>query len=415
MKGLFDHPISVQLHTYLRLPEYDEHLGLLPVLRDHMKKLCNLCLRGEQRLVVLIDDLDRCQVEKIAEVFDAVRLVMDIPQVTVVMAIDPRIAFMAMEKRYEQLADGNRSKAEVARDYLGKIIHLPIRLIEPQGTTDTERAIGDYVREKLFEGAVPVPQRESRPVEMPGPPQKGTRTPEASRLELVETSPDTSASARGMSDLPADSEPELPEPPQQEPPQPGQSAAEQPPPPPVDPLPLPSPSSPSLEPMHETTGERDLFLGLASTYELSNPRLLLRLRNSYRLLKSYLHRRRGRVSGVPADTDDYGDWMRLLFWLEFLHSMPKTPRHWCMAALLADPTDPENTASLCLKRVETTRWRDIAKRVIADKSRRPKTDNDFRSRVQQARTFVMPHGEDGLLSTRKEIIDWLPTAVRDEK
>lgn len=48
---IIEHPISVELETYLSLPNYRKHLGLVPVLRRHINTLCSLRLRqGETRL-----------------------------------------------------------------------------------------------------------------------------------------------------------------------------------------------------------------------------------------------------------------------------------------------------------------------------------------------------------------------------
>ena len=80
---------------------------------------------------------------------DAIRLVMTIPNVIVMICIDHRIAFKAIERHYRTLAEeengSSRSSAEVARDYLGKIIQLPVRL-EPVKHGILEK----YVYEKLF-------------------------------------------------------------------------------------------------------------------------------------------------------------------------------------------------------------------------------------------------------------------------
>ena len=82
------------------------------------------------------------------KVLDAIRLVMTIPNVIVMIGIDHRIAFKAIGKHYEELADGGdtRGAGEIARDYLGKIIQLPLRL-----RAASHEELRDYVFEKLFD------------------------------------------------------------------------------------------------------------------------------------------------------------------------------------------------------------------------------------------------------------------------
>src|SRR5918994_48179 len=87
---LYRHPVAAELWTYFRLPDYGEHLGLLPVMRDQVRELWNIRSRAPDRparLVVVVDDLDRCSPSAIAATLDAVRLVMDMPDVAVIVAL----------------------------------------------------------------------------------------------------------------------------------------------------------------------------------------------------------------------------------------------------------------------------------------------------------------------------------------
>jgi hypothetical protein len=61
------------------------------------------------------------------------------------VAIDPRIAFQAVATHYEKLATKDRPKEQIARDYLSKIVQLPIRLREP-----SLEELGRFVDEKVF-------------------------------------------------------------------------------------------------------------------------------------------------------------------------------------------------------------------------------------------------------------------------
>ncbi len=153
-KKLLDHPLSVELATYLKLPDYGDHLGVIPVMKRHIATLCELCGIGAipeknadcARLVVFIDDLDRCEPTCILDTFDAVRLVMDIPGVIVIIAIDHRIALRAVARHYESVAVRNDEAEEIARDYLGKIVQLSVLLEDP-----TPESLDDFVRRRLFQ------------------------------------------------------------------------------------------------------------------------------------------------------------------------------------------------------------------------------------------------------------------------
>ncbi|MEA3277812.1 MAG: P-loop NTPase fold protein [Pseudomonadota bacterium] len=146
-RRLLEHPLAERLSTYLRLPNYGEHLGEVPVIKSEIKSLCNARLETipNGRLLVIVDDLDRCHPKAIIDTLDAIRLVMDLENVAVILAIDDRIAFRAVAEHYKELADGSRTKEEIARDYLGKIIQIPVNLYDPQ----TEH-IKAFVEQALF-------------------------------------------------------------------------------------------------------------------------------------------------------------------------------------------------------------------------------------------------------------------------
>lgn len=74
-----------------------------------------------RKIVVIVDDVDRLDVEESREVFRLVRAVADFPNVTYIVAFD----------RAPLDFDTNRSP-DIARSYLDKIIQIPIFLPEPE-------------------------------------------------------------------------------------------------------------------------------------------------------------------------------------------------------------------------------------------------------------------------------------------
>jgi hypothetical protein len=130
-------PLAKELLTYVRLPSYAEHLGEIPVMRENINLLCKLRLKEKNgkapRLLFVVDDLDRCSHAGIVKVFEAVRLVLDIENVIVIIAVDQHVALAALALHYAELSDHHKSRNShvIARDYLAKVIHLPITLRKP--------------------------------------------------------------------------------------------------------------------------------------------------------------------------------------------------------------------------------------------------------------------------------------------
>jgi len=106
------------------LIHYQAQLRSLEQFQRNFEKLVKLLLRRPdqetRRLVVLVDDLDRCLPEKAIGVLEAVKLFLDVEGCIFVLALDPDAIETAIRTRY---------KGEVkAREYLEKIIQLPFIL-----------------------------------------------------------------------------------------------------------------------------------------------------------------------------------------------------------------------------------------------------------------------------------------------
>ncbi len=323
-KKLYEHPLSVELRTYLKLPNYGKHLGLIPVLKRHIRILCQIRLgtvqkrkdkrkeelekwdrlsldksvvkEGElpSRLVVFIDDLDRCDPKSITKTLDAVRLVMDVQDVIVILGIDHRIAFRAVGEHYKDLADNRHSKQAIARDYLGKILQLAIVLNQPQA-----KELKSFVSQGLFPNAEALVNEKVKTTDR----NKKESSLTQSNNEAKKTTPENSFESISPEDRVKDQEAEKTE---------GKEEGEE--------------VNLWREEIRFSTKERDLFGELAVVFEFSNPRQLLRLRNSYGLLK-LLHGTGTEIPFTPSYKEQAPKELKailmiLLFWKEFEANHP---------------------------------------------------------------------------------------------
>lgn len=81
--------------------------------------------RGKiDRIVVFIDDLDRCSSEKVIETFETIKLFLDTPACTFVIGADAEKIEQAVGEVYK-VPDGRRRK-----DYLEKIVQIPFTIPE---------------------------------------------------------------------------------------------------------------------------------------------------------------------------------------------------------------------------------------------------------------------------------------------
>lgn len=83
---------------------------------------------GFKRLVVIIDDLDRCSPERIIENLEAIKLFLNVPKTAFVIGADPRIVKYAIEHKYKNNKEIEEDNNRIVIDYLEKLIQLPYAL-----------------------------------------------------------------------------------------------------------------------------------------------------------------------------------------------------------------------------------------------------------------------------------------------
>lgn len=92
-------------------------------------------LKKNLRLVVFVDDLDRCLPEKAIEVLEAIKLFLDVPGCIFLLGLDDKVIARGIEIKYRQLGldadeDGEKRRERLLEGarYLEKIIQLPFQL-----------------------------------------------------------------------------------------------------------------------------------------------------------------------------------------------------------------------------------------------------------------------------------------------
>ena len=109
--------------------------GVLKSVQDELEKALTASTDGTEtrilsgvrsknlKIVVFIDELDRCPLEQIVNVLEAIKLVLARDIFIVFLAIDTRVAAEAIRLRYPDVGD-----PELAREYLEKIVQIPLRV-----------------------------------------------------------------------------------------------------------------------------------------------------------------------------------------------------------------------------------------------------------------------------------------------
>jgi hypothetical protein len=181
--------------------DYRQHLGLVGMVRQDLRRIDEAVtaaneavtpttgtsaaeeLEGEDRLnriVVFIDDLDRCAPARVVEVLEAVHLLLAYRLFVVVIAVDSRWLQQSLRAHYRDLLAGERGGAATPLDYLEKIVQLPYQL--PRMTRGQVRGmISDLVGAEDVDGA----DVGSGTLPEAGPRTGGTEADERERAQRV--------------------------------------------------------------------------------------------------------------------------------------------------------------------------------------------------------------------------------------
>ena len=88
---------------------YEKHVGVVHQAQADLKQISVAMLnskrsfpRGDPRIVLFIDDLDRCPPKKVVETLEAVQLLVKTRLFVVVLAIDAQYVTLCLEKEYRR-------------------------------------------------------------------------------------------------------------------------------------------------------------------------------------------------------------------------------------------------------------------------------------------------------------------------
>lgn len=113
---------------YLKDEESDDANSIVNNVRKFRKEFKE-ALRddGVENVIVLIDDLDRCQPDRIIETLEAIKLFLSVEKMTFIIAADENVIQYAIRKKYPPIENYS---VNLDKEYIEKIIQLPIYIPE---------------------------------------------------------------------------------------------------------------------------------------------------------------------------------------------------------------------------------------------------------------------------------------------
>ncbi len=124
-------PLGQRVLEYAQLPDYKEQRGFQHKVLDDIRAVADTLRRfkrADPKIVIFIDDLDRCSDAKIMEILQAINLVLAESRFYVVMGVDTEMLFRAIQSHYKKAHGSEPDPDNFARRYLRKIIQLSFHL-----------------------------------------------------------------------------------------------------------------------------------------------------------------------------------------------------------------------------------------------------------------------------------------------
>jgi uncharacterized protein YjbI with pentapeptide repeats/Cdc6-like AAA superfamily ATPase len=125
-------PLSRGITTLFQKGKYGTQIGYMADIRSDLEFLEQRLSKDYGRILILIDDLDRCEPDKAVEVLQAINLLLNFNSFIVCLGIDARVVTRAVEMHYKDVLS---SAGASGYEYLDKVVQIPFRILEP---TDEE-------------------------------------------------------------------------------------------------------------------------------------------------------------------------------------------------------------------------------------------------------------------------------------
>ncbi len=157
VKDFLGSPLAVDLKKYMRHPDYVSKVSFIEKFHDDFKKIVSAYV-GEERVYVFVDDLDRCEVPKAAELMESINLMIsENPKLAFVMGMDREKVAAGLAVKHEKLlpylAESTvmcLSEEEAKRrrgvrygySFIEKFIQVPFGLPQPDEKSINEMLMG---------------------------------------------------------------------------------------------------------------------------------------------------------------------------------------------------------------------------------------------------------------------------------
>lgn len=174
VSSLFKDPFQIPADKVFNRPNYRDKIGFLTQFEQDFANIVDLVIDNgfgwkKSKLIIFVDDLDRCEPPKAADIVEAVNLFLDAEGCVFIIGMDSESVSKSIEVKYKDLFA--RMKAENAgvvslgRAFLEKIVQVPFtvpRATFPQIVSMVESTFGRNISTNLVIAQLELAHAESK-------------------------------------------------------------------------------------------------------------------------------------------------------------------------------------------------------------------------------------------------------------
>jgi len=129
----FTKPMSEKVINQLKYPDYKSMLGTREQVKESLDVLINTWIKNsDDKIVIMVDELDRCSEKTIVEFFEALQLFLPIESIVHVITINQESVCYALANNNMHFFDkeivSNKEKLAFGQEFLEKYITIPFQL-----------------------------------------------------------------------------------------------------------------------------------------------------------------------------------------------------------------------------------------------------------------------------------------------
>ncbi len=130
-------PIAKKASDFMRVHgqkvSFKQHLGLQHETQEELKELLNAWTYcNDKKIILFVDDIDRCSYDRIIDIVDSIRVMINYESIQskliVLAAIDERILFKAIRKKYDSFISDTNQLNLLCYEYFDKLFIAGIKL-----------------------------------------------------------------------------------------------------------------------------------------------------------------------------------------------------------------------------------------------------------------------------------------------